>query len=131
MKLIGDMSTLERNYAVTEFRRNPEIKIFIISLMTGGLGLNLPEATTVIHFDNWWNPARMWQAEDRAHRSGQTKPVTVYSFLMKDTIEERIEQVLKQKEKIIKQMIEQKGQEIEGELNNLISLDEWRDIFDV
>ncbi len=64
--------------------------LFLISLRAGGQGLNLTAADYVLHLDPWWNPAVEDQASDRAHRIGQTRPVTVYRFVMKDTIEEKI-----------------------------------------
>ena len=66
------------------------VPLFLISLKAGGVGLNLPQADTVIHFDPWWNPAVEMQATDRAHRIGQTRCVTVYKLVAKGTIEERI-----------------------------------------
>ena len=64
--------------------------LFLISLRAGGQGLNLTAADYVLHLDPWWNPAVEDQASDRAHRIGQTRPVTIYRFVMKDTIEARI-----------------------------------------
>ena len=63
---------------------------FLISLKAGGVGLNLTAADYVIHMDPWWNPAAEDQASDRAHRIGQTRPVTIYRLVAKATIEERI-----------------------------------------
>ena len=67
-----------------------EGEIFLISLMAGGVGLNLTAADYVIHMDPWWNPAIEDQATDRAHRMGQKRPVTVYSLVSRGTIEEEI-----------------------------------------
>ena len=64
--------------------------LFLISLRAGGQGLNLTAADYVIHMDPWWNPAVEDQASDRAHRIGQTRPVTIYRLVMKDSIEEKI-----------------------------------------
>ena len=72
------------------FRRNAAIPVFLISLKAGGVGLNLTGADTVIHFDPWWNPAVEDQATDRAHRIGQTKVVTSYKLITRDTVEEKI-----------------------------------------
>jgi SNF2 family DNA or RNA helicase len=66
------------------------VPIFLISLKAGGVGLNLPQADTVIHYDPWWNPAVENQATDRAHRIGQTETVFVYKLVAQGTIEERI-----------------------------------------
>ena len=67
-----------------------DVPIFLISLKAGGTGLNLTGADMVIHYDPWWNLAVQNQATDRAHRIGQTRQVTVYKLVLKDTIEERI-----------------------------------------
>ena len=64
--------------------------VFLISLKAGGVGLNLTAADYVIHMDPWWNPAAEDQASDRAHRIGQTRPVTIYRLVAKGTIEEQI-----------------------------------------
>ena len=64
--------------------------VFLISLRAGGVGLNLTAADYVIHMDPWWNPAAEDQASDRAHRIGQTRPVTIYRLVAKGTIEEQI-----------------------------------------
>jgi SNF2 family DNA or RNA helicase len=66
------------------------VPLFLISLKAGGVGLNLVEADTVIHYDPWWNPAAEMQATDRAHRIGQTQRVMVYKLVAQGTIEERI-----------------------------------------
>jgi SNF2 family DNA or RNA helicase len=64
--------------------------VFLISLKAGGTGINLTAADYVIHLDPWWNPAVEDQATDRAHRIGQTRPVTVYRLLSRGTVEEKI-----------------------------------------
>jgi SNF2 family DNA or RNA helicase len=66
------------------------VPLFLISLKAGGVGLNLPQADTVIHYDPWWNPAVEAQATDRAHRIGQTSSVWVVKLVAQGTIEERI-----------------------------------------
>lgn len=73
--------------------QNGDGDLFLISLKAGGLGLNLTAADYVIHMDPWWNPAVEDQASDRAHRIGQTRPVTVYRLVTADTIEEKIVQL--------------------------------------
>ena len=70
-----------------------EVPVFLISLKAGGTGLNLTGADVVIHYDPWWNLAAQNQATDRAHRIGQTKAVSVYRLIVKDTIEEKILQM--------------------------------------
>ncbi|MCA0177276.1 MAG: DEAD/DEAH box helicase [Proteobacteria bacterium] len=86
-KLTGQ--TQKRDAAIARFTSG-EVPLFLISLKAGGVGLNLPQADTVIHYDPWWNPAAENQATDRAHRIGQTRAVMVYKLIAAGTIEERI-----------------------------------------
>ncbi|MEX0448833.1 DEAD/DEAH box helicase [Spiribacter sp. 221] len=86
-KLTGE--TRDREAQVARFQAG-EVPIFLISLKAGGTGLNLTAADTVIHYDPWWNPAVTRQATDRAHRIGQDQPVFVYHLLTRDTVEDRI-----------------------------------------
>ncbi|PUE43564.1 DEAD/DEAH box helicase [Limnohabitans sp. Hippo3] len=69
---------------------NGQVPLFLISLKAGGVGLNLPQADTVIHYDPWWNPAVENQATDRAHRIGQTQSLWVLKLVAQGTIEERM-----------------------------------------
>lgn len=87
--LDGSTVAKERRKRVNAFQAG-EGDVFLISLKAGGVGLNLTAADYVIHMDPWWNPAVEDQASDRAHRIGQTRPVTVYRMVMKNTIEEKI-----------------------------------------
>jgi HJR/Mrr/RecB family endonuclease len=77
-----------------------------MSVKAGGLGLTLTRANHVYHFDLWWNPSVAAQAEDRAHRIGQKKTVFVTSLLTVDTIEERIQNLLKKKRQLFKEVID-------------------------
>ena len=79
---------------------------FLISLKAGGVGLNLTAADYVIHMDPWWNPAVEDQASDRAHRIGQTRPVTVYRLVTKGTIEEQIVQLHHRKRELADRLLE-------------------------
>jgi SNF2 family DNA or RNA helicase len=87
--LDGSTPALERKKRVDAFQAG-DGDIFLISLKAGGTGLNLTAADYVIHLDPWWNPAVEDQASDRAHRMGQTRPVTIYRLVTQDTIEEKI-----------------------------------------
>jgi len=87
--LDGSTPKAKRKKAVDAFQQG-EGEVFLISLKAGGFGLNLTAADYVIHMDPWWNPAAEDQASDRAHRIGQTRPVTIYRFITKGTIEEKI-----------------------------------------
>ena len=82
--------TEDRGALVTEFKNADGAAIFLISLRAGGFGLNLAEASYVVLFDPWWNPAVENQAIDRTHRIGQTRTVNAYRLLVKGTIEEKI-----------------------------------------
>ena len=86
-KLTG--KTRNRDDAIDRFRSGA-VPLFVISLKAGGVGLNLPEADTVIHYDPWWNPAVEAQATDRAHRIGQTQPVFVYKLIVANSVEARM-----------------------------------------
>ncbi len=87
--LDGSTPQAERQKRIEAFQRG-EGDLFLISLKAGGFGLNLTAADYVIHMDPWWNPAVEDQASDRAHRLGQTRPVTIYRLVTRKTIEEKI-----------------------------------------
>ena len=90
--ITGTTSKKERLELVRAFNEN-KVPVFLISLKAGGTGLNLTGADIVIHYDPWWNVAAQNQATDRAHRIGQTKKVTVYKMIVKNSIEEKIQQL--------------------------------------
>ncbi len=85
-----DGSTKDRQAQVEKFQNDPSVKVFLISLKAGGLGLNLTKADYVFLLDPWWNPAVEAQAVDRAHRIGQENKVFTYKFITKNTVEEKI-----------------------------------------
>ena len=132
LSLVGGMGMAERNENIELFKTNKNYDILLCSIKTAGVGLNLEEASTVIHFDHWWNPAIMWQAEDRAHRFGQTKEVNVHSFWIKDTIEEKIFKLLKSKEAMISRIMSEMGDNIaESAIEKEIGIDELMELFDL
>ena len=100
-----DGSTVDRAGVVQKFQNSEDIPVFLISLKAGGVVLNLTGADTVIHFDPWWNPAVENQATDRAHRIGQTKVVTSYKLITRDTVEEKILALQNRKRDIIQATI--------------------------
>jgi len=100
-----DGSTTDRAKVVQKFQSTTIIPVFLISLKAGGVGLNLTGADTVVHFDPWWNPAVEEQATDRAHRIGQTKVVTSYKLITRDTVEEKILLLQNRKREIIQATI--------------------------
>ncbi|MEA2657929.1 MAG: hypothetical protein QOF64_514, partial [Candidatus Binatota bacterium] len=85
-----DGRTRDRQARVEQFQTDPNIKLFLISLKAGGLGLNLHAAEYVYLLDPWWNPAVEAQAIDRAHRIGQTRQVFAYRLIARDTVEEKV-----------------------------------------
>jgi len=85
-----DGNTRERHREVQRFQENDDLRVFLISLKAGGVGLNLTAADYVFILDPWWNPAVEAQAVDRAHRIGQQRTVFTYKFISKSTVEEKI-----------------------------------------
>ena len=103
-KLKVFLSLPESSYSIINIDDSNE-KVFLISLKAGGSGLNLTSADVVIHFDPWWNPAVENQASDRAHRFGQKNVVHVIKLIAKGTIEENIIKLQENKDKLIKDFI--------------------------
>jgi SNF2 family DNA or RNA helicase len=99
--LDGQVPVAERARRVEAFQRGAGGDVFLISLKAGGTGLTLTAADYVIHLDPWWNPAVEDQASDRAHRIGQTRPVTVYRLIAEDTIEQQILSLHAQKRELV------------------------------
>ncbi|OMJ78550.1 hypothetical protein SteCoe_21612 [Stentor coeruleus] len=90
-RIDGNTHYIERENQIERFQKeDSDVMIFILSTRAGGLGINLHAANTVIIYDSDWNPQVDIQAQDRAHRIGQTKPVTVYRFIIEGTVEEKI-----------------------------------------
>lgn len=82
------------------YEHSDQPNVFILSLKAGGVGLNLTAANHVFHFDRWWNPAVENQATDRAYRMGQTRDVQVHKFIALGTLEERIDEMLENKQQL-------------------------------
>lgn len=100
-----DGATTDRAAAVKRFRSEAEVRLFLISIKAGGVGLNLTEADYVFVLDPWWNPAVERQAIDRAHRIGQKNNVFIYKFISKDTVEEKIVALQKRKSRLAEKLI--------------------------
>ncbi len=98
-KIIGETPKKKRMELVERFNSD-DTPVFLISLKAGGTGLNLTGADIVVHYDPWWNVAAQNQATDRAHRIGQTRAVTVYRLIAKDTIEEKIQKMQEKKQRL-------------------------------
>ena len=104
--LTGSMSIDERQAAIHRFRTGTVPRVLLVSLRAGGVGLNLGEATHVVLFDRWWNPAVEMQAIYRAHRFHRSEPLHVIRFLVVDSIEERIASILDRKEALFSEIVE-------------------------
>lgn len=106
LSYVGSLSGEARDRVVHTFKTDSQHKALVLSLMAGGVGLNLQEASYVFHVDRWWNPASERQAEDRSHRMGQTVPVTVFKYTCQNTIEERIQEILSTKQQLFDELVD-------------------------
>lgn len=113
--LDGSTSSKDRKKRVEAFQAG-EGDLFLISLKAGGLGLNLTAADYVIHMDPWWNPAIEDQASDRAHRIGQTRPVTIYRLVCTNSIEEKIVKLHQEKRDLAGSLLE--GSDISAKMTS-------------
>lgn len=96
--LHGGVGIRERQQMVDRFQEGgAEVPILILSLRTGGVGINLTAANQVYHYDRWWNPAVENQATDRAYRIGQTRRVQVFKYIVAGTIEEHVDSLIRNK----------------------------------
>lgn len=102
----GGLSQVERDNLIQKFKNSANSEVLLISLKAGGVGLNLQEASTLILFDKWWNPAVELQAIGRADRFGREGSLHVIKFTSVDTIEERIEDLLLNKQEIFNKIVE-------------------------
>jgi|694.fasta_scaffold03707_15 non-specific serine/threonine protein kinase len=101
----GSTSAQDREKAIRSFQDNDVVRVFLISLKAGGVGLNLTAADYVYIVDPWWNPAVEQQAIDRTHRIGQTKNIFAYRMICKDTIEDKILQLQDKKRTLARDLI--------------------------
>jgi SNF2 family DNA or RNA helicase len=96
----------KRQKMIDEFQEaTGKTPILLLSLKAGGVGLNLTAATHVFHFDRWWNPAVENQATDRAYRIGQTRTVQVHKYIVRGTLEERIDEMIESKTELAENII--------------------------
>ena len=107
--LTGEMNEASRQRAIHRFRKGNTPRMLLVSLRAGGVGLNLGEATHVVLFDRWWNPAVEKQAIYRAHRFERRDPLHVVKFLAADTIEERIDRILAEKEELFGDIVDDRS----------------------
>jgi non-specific serine/threonine protein kinase len=126
--LHGATAVARRQDLVRRFQEDDAVRFFVLSLKSGGAGLNLTAATHVVHFDRWWNPAVENQATDRAFRIGQSRNVLVHKFVCRGTVEERIDRLIESKQALSRDLLEG-GAELpltemkDAELLELVSLD--------
>lgn len=109
-----DGSTKDRQEQVQRFQTDDNISVFLLSLKSGGVGLNLTKADYVFLLDPWWNPAAEAQAYDRAHRIGQKSNVFVYKFISKQTVEEKILRLQNEKNQLFDALIASGDSAIKG-----------------
>ena len=110
--------TPKRKEIVEQFQGDEYIPYMIISIKAGGTGLNLTKANHVIHFDRWWNPAVENQATDRAFRIGQKRNVVVHKFISRNTVEEKIDELINSKLKLVSDVIGDTSEKWITEMNN-------------
>lgn len=110
LRFDGQTAVVERQAIIDDFVENPDIFVFLLSTKAGGLGINLIAADTVIIHDIDFNPYNDKQAEDRCHRMGQTKPVTIYRFIAEGTIEEGMAMVAKEKLNLEREVTNDEGE---------------------
>lgn len=97
--------TQNRSKAMEQFSKDPHCFAFVASLHAAGVGIDLTAASVVIHYDRWWNLAKENQATDRVHRIGQNRGVQVFKLICKGTLEEKIDQIISKKSKLIDEVI--------------------------
>ncbi len=129
--LHGGVPVAKRKKIVQQFQEQDNIPYFVISVKAGGMGLNLTAASHVIHFDRWWNPAVENQATDRAFRIGQKRNVLVHKFVCKGTLEERIDQMIREKTEMADSILGSSGEKLltqmsDQELMRFVALDVTR-----
>ena len=102
----GGLNQEKKNSIIEKFKSIQESATILVSIKAGSVGLNLQEASTVVLFDRWWNPSIENQAIGRAHRIGTTEPVTAYKFLTIDSVEQKLDVILKSKQQLFDEIID-------------------------
>ncbi|KAL8676999.1 MAG: hypothetical protein Q9186_006534 [Xanthomendoza sp. 1 TL-2023] len=105
-RIDGGVKAEDRTEQIEAFNKRKDFKLFLLSTRAGGLGINLTSADTVILYDSDWNPQQDLQAQDRAHRIGQTRPVIVYRLATKGTVEQTLLERADGKRKLEKVIIQ-------------------------
>jgi SNF2 family DNA or RNA helicase len=102
----GGLREDAKEAVIKRFKQETGPRVLLMSLKAGGVGLNLQEASSVVLFDRWWNPAIEEQAIQRAHRFGREKVLHALRFLVVNSVEERIAEVLERKQTLFEQYVE-------------------------
>jgi non-specific serine/threonine protein kinase len=116
--LHGEVAVKKRKEIVDIFQGEAYVPFMVLSIKAGGVGLNLTAANHVIHFDRWWNPAVEDQATDRAFRIGQKKNVLVHKFITEGTLEEKINLLIEDKQKLVRDIIPEAQEKRISEMSN-------------
>jgi non-specific serine/threonine protein kinase len=116
--LHGSTPVRARGGIVKRFQEDATVSFFVLSVKAGGTGLNLTAASHVVHFDRWWNPAVEDQATDRAYRIGQHKNVLVHKLVCRGTVEERIDRLIEDKQKMVRGVLQGGGEALLTEMSD-------------
>jgi superfamily II DNA or RNA helicase len=120
-------ATRDRSRIVRRFNSEQHERVLLASLLAGGVGIDLTGASIVIHYDRWWNPAKENQATDRVHRFGQRRFVQVFKLITRDTIEERIDELIRNKTRLMDEVVAPTEELVRGlsreELATLLDLE--------
>ncbi|KAK6154702.1 hypothetical protein DH2020_008950 [Rehmannia glutinosa] len=127
-RLDGTMPVAARDRAVKDFNSLPQVSVMIMSLKAASLGLNMVAASNVLLLDLWWNPTTEDQAIDRAHRIGQTRPVSVFRLTVKDTVEDRILALQQRKRRMVASAF---GEDETGSRQTRLTVDDLKYLFRV
>jgi SNF2 family DNA or RNA helicase len=95
-----------RGQLIKTFQEDDKCRVFVGSLLAGGVGIDLTAASVVIHYDRWWNASKENQATDRVHRIGQERAVQVFKMITKGTLEEKINLLIARKQSLFDKFIE-------------------------
>jgi SNF2 family DNA or RNA helicase len=125
-RLDGTMTLGLRDANVYDFNTDPKVSVILMSIKAGNLGLNMIAATHVVLLDLWWNPTTEDQAIDRAHRIGQTRPVTVTRMTIKNTVEDRILALQEKKREMVASAF---GEEYGGGQATRLTVDDLKYLF--
>jgi len=119
-------ATVDRKAQIARFVDDPTCEVFVGSLRAVGLGVNLSCGSCVIHYDRWWNPAWENQATDRVHRIGQRRGVQVFKLITKNSIEEKIDEIIQRKTKLLDIVEFDEGEDILGTFTK----EDWLELID-